>query len=355
MLGIRGPVCDLLVFGGDRRTTNLALRYSAGSGAASRELLLDGAPLVTNQAFPATANWSTWTTVAANPTLAVGTHTLEVLWSTANGSHRYINLDNLTVTPGVTVPVPTNTSLPTVTGVAQQGQTLTVSNGIWTNSPTSYAYQWNRCTSTCTSISGANSSSYVATASDVGDTLDATVIAANAGGPGPAATSAATATVTAASGPTTQVYRGGNLGHQSAHREHLARRPERPVHLLLGIRGPVCDLLVFGGDRRNHQSRVLRYSAGSGAASRELLLDGAPLVTNQAFPATANWSTWTTVAANPTLAVGTHTLEVLWSTANGSHRYINLDNLTVTPGVTVPVPTNTSLPTVTGVAQQGRR
>ena len=53
-------------------------------------------------------------------------------------------------------PPPVNTAPPTISGTAQQGQTLTESHGAWTNSPTSYTYQWLQCDSTgnCTTITG---------------------------------------------------------------------------------------------------------------------------------------------------------------------------------------------------------
>jgi hypothetical protein len=106
--------------------------------------------------------------------------------------------DAATVTPPA---APTNSTLPSVTGTAIEGQTLTTDNGSWTGSPTSYAYQWRRCDSAganCSDISGATGSSYTLVTADVGSKLRAVVTATNAGG-STAATSNATAVVLSSS------------------------------------------------------------------------------------------------------------------------------------------------------------
>ncbi len=95
---------------------------------------------------------------------------------------------------------PSNTSLPTISGTAKQGQTLTASNGSWSNSPTSYAYQWRRCDSSggnCANISAASSSTYLLRAADVGSTIRVIVTASNAYGSA-SATSAQTVAVAVA-------------------------------------------------------------------------------------------------------------------------------------------------------------
>jgi len=58
---------------------------------------------------------------------------------------------------------PQNTSQPTIQGTAVVGETLTVTNGAWSNSPTTFAYQWQRCDTNrngCVNISGADEKSY---------------------------------------------------------------------------------------------------------------------------------------------------------------------------------------------------
>jgi len=80
--------------------TTFALRYSAGNGAITRMLQLDGLTWVANQVFPGTANWSTWTTLSLTQTLGAGSHTLTVFFDKTSGSAGYLNLDNLTVSYG---------------------------------------------------------------------------------------------------------------------------------------------------------------------------------------------------------------------------------------------------------------
>lgn len=88
---------------------------------------------------------------------------------------------------------PTNTAAPAITGTAQVGQVLTVSNGTWTGSPT-YTRQWK---ANGTNISGATATTYTPVAGDVGKTITCTVTGTNAAG-NASATSSATAAVIAA-------------------------------------------------------------------------------------------------------------------------------------------------------------
>jgi len=92
---------------------------------------------------------------------------------------------------------PVNTVLPGISGTIAAGQTLTATAGTWTGTaPITYAYQWQRCTgASCVNISGATSSSYPLTATDVGKTLQVAVTATNSDG-NATATSATTGTVT---------------------------------------------------------------------------------------------------------------------------------------------------------------
>ena len=103
--------------------------------------------------------------------------------------------------PAPATPAPVSSAPPSISGTAQEGQTLIESHGTWSNSPTGFTYQWQQCDSSgnsCTAITGATSQTYVVAAGDVGHTIRVVEAASNAGGAGAPATSAATGVVSAA-------------------------------------------------------------------------------------------------------------------------------------------------------------
>ena len=80
---------------------------------------------------------------------------------------------------------PVNTALPTISGTAQVGQTLTAGNGTWTNSPTSFAYQWLRCNAggnACASVANGTLKTYTLVGADASRTMRVRVTATNADG-----------------------------------------------------------------------------------------------------------------------------------------------------------------------------
>lgn len=90
--------------------------------------------------------------------------------------------------------LPANSVAPAITGTATEGETLTVSNGTWSNTPDAYVYIWRRGGVV---ISGASASTYDLTEGDVGAVITASVVARNLGVQA-VATSAGTAPVAAA-------------------------------------------------------------------------------------------------------------------------------------------------------------
>jgi hypothetical protein len=90
--------------------------------------------------------------------------------------------------------LPVNSVAPAITGTAQEGETLTVSNGTWSNTPDAYAYQWRR---DGVSIGGATAATYDLVEADVGALMTCAVKATNSGVPA-VAVSPATAAVIAA-------------------------------------------------------------------------------------------------------------------------------------------------------------
>lgn len=102
------------------------------------------------------------------------------------------------------IPVPTNVSPPQIAGWIAVGGQFTASDGQWTNSPSSYADQWLRCSASgadCNAIPGATDATYVASDADVGAMIRVQEIASNSGGPSSPAVSPALGPISAAPGP----------------------------------------------------------------------------------------------------------------------------------------------------------
>jgi hypothetical protein len=146
------------------------------------------------------ANTETYTLGSAD----VGTTIrFKVKATNADGSTFATSVQTAVITAAAKPAPPANTSPPTISGNAQEGQVLTGANGAWSGAPTSYTYFWMRCSKSggsCANISGANATTYTLTSVDVGNTLRFKVKATNAAGSA-TATSAQTAVVTSAAPP----------------------------------------------------------------------------------------------------------------------------------------------------------
>jgi YD repeat-containing protein len=112
--------------------------------------------------------------------------------------------------------LPSNTETPKLSGSPVVGVKMSVSNGIWENSPVAYAYQWEDCNSSggeCTPILGATNPNYAVAASDVGHTLVAQVSAINGGGTVLASSSASATAEFTAPGASPSYTQAVDTGH----------------------------------------------------------------------------------------------------------------------------------------------
>lgn len=132
-----------------------------------------------------------------------------VIATNKNGSTSATSGQTAVVQTSASTPPPspstfTISPLPSISGTAQAGQTLTASKGTWTPAPTGYGYQWSRCDSSgssCAPVSGATGTTYAVAAGDAGSTLRVAVTGSASGVATATATSAATAVVTSPPAP----------------------------------------------------------------------------------------------------------------------------------------------------------
>jgi hypothetical protein len=145
----------------------------------------DGTSWSAPQALPGTENGGPWA-------LSCGSQRLCVLLEENGRALVYTD-----ATPGA----PANTSPPTITGTTEEGQTLTEHHGGWTNTPTEYSVQWERCNASgggCTTVASGGTS-FALTSADVGSTVRVVEVASNGAGASTPVESEHTAIVTAVS------------------------------------------------------------------------------------------------------------------------------------------------------------
>ncbi len=252
------------------------------------------------------ASSSTYTLQAAD----VGSTVLVVVTATNTAGSAQANS---TASATITGP-PANTSAPTISGTATQGQTLSASTGTWAGYPApTFAYQWERCDQSganCNAVSGATSSTYALEAADVGSTLLVTITATNTAGStqssstasaivtgAPANTSAPAITGTATQGQTLSASTGSWSGYPAPTFAYQWQR---------------CDQ---GGANCN---------AISGASSSTYTLQAADVGSTLLVTVTASNTVGSTQASSTAGAIVTG------------------------------APANTSAPTITGTATQGQ-
>jgi hypothetical protein len=147
---------------------------------------------------------------------------------------------------------PSNTSPPTITATLEQGRTLTVRTGTWTNSPSTFFYRWQRCSADgtgCGNIDKATQRTYTLRANDVDQTVRVVVTASNGDGQ-TSANSAATDVISSNAAPkntATRPCRGSRRWARSSPRPvtraravragsptsgSAATRPARPARML---------------------------------------------------------------------------------------------------------------------------
>jgi hypothetical protein len=252
---------------------------------------------------------TTYTLTAAD----VG-HTIEISETATTTTDGFATISSAP-TAQVTALPPANTVPPKITGTAQIGKLLTLTQGTWTNSPT-ITNQWRDCTgTTCTAISPQPAgATYTVTANDVGHTVDVLETATNTGG---TASVASNATVAIVAPPT-------ELSAPS-----ISGTPQQGS-VLTEHNG------TWTGSPTSFSHHWWRCGAAGCAA-----IPGATLTTYT--PTAADLGAAILVAETASNAGGPS------AAANSA-----LTGVVTTPAGVVPVPVGSSPPTVSGLTQQGQ-
>ncbi len=257
---------------------NLTFRYTSANTADTRALDINGTR-VAPVTFPRTTTWTDWRTVTIPATLAAGSNTITLTWTTTAGSGDYVNLDSLTVA----------TTTPTTT-------TSTTSSTTTSSTTTSSTTTSSTTTSSTGSTTTTQPTTTTTTAPRTSTRYEAEL----------AARSTPPSVQTQYSGYTGTGYLGGFQGEGQ--------------YIRWTVSAP----------RSGSATITFRYAAGSLRDVRALYVNGVqvPVVT---FAKSTSWTNWRTVSATVNLVAGSNnTVELRYVGAVGSRALVNVDSVTVT-------------------------
>ena len=203
--GVSGPVTSatLRIYSIWNSASGIQVR-SAATNWSEQTLTWVNAPAYSSTVTAASTSYpaNVWISLNVTP-LVTGNGTYSFALTTPSGETMLASKEGGAATaPQLLVQTsgsPSNTSPPSVSGTAQDGQTLSANAGSWSgDQPIGFAYQWRRCDSgggSCADIDGAGGQSYALTSADVGSTIRVAVTGSNSAGSS-SASSAASAIVT---------------------------------------------------------------------------------------------------------------------------------------------------------------
>ena len=202
--GVSGPVTSatLRIYSIWNSASGIQVR-SAATNWSEQTLTWVNAPAYSSTVTAASTSYpaNVWISLNVTP-LVTGNGTYSFALTTPSGETMLASKEGGAATaPQLLVQTsgsPSNTSPPSVSGTAQDGQTLSANAGSWSgDQPIGFAYQWRRCDSgggSCADIDGAGGQSYALTSADVGSTIRVAVTGSNSAGSS-SASSAASAVV----------------------------------------------------------------------------------------------------------------------------------------------------------------
>jgi hypothetical protein len=97
-----------------------------------------------------------------------------------------------------------------------------------------------------------------------------------------------------------------------------------------GANGQWVDFLV-SAPKSGDYAAELRFATEPAGASRYVYVNGAGVTNDLALPTTGGYDTYATLSTTVPLLAGNNTISIIYDSSKGSHGYVNLDRIALTP------------------------